>query len=188
MRRAVVMRFVAAALLVFTGLTAVGVGLAWTLVPAPLDYHRTGYFEFAMPKTWSCDLEGGETVCFPAGVTPHDSIIVLAAKWRNRQDDRQAYLVHLGTPKVITTKDGNPITSRVVHAREIEIGGHRWVDGLHFESEIPKFYTRYLATITSHLGVLITFSVHETAFDKRMQDLDKAVASLRIYEAPSPFN
>ena len=57
-----------------------------------------------------------------------------------------------------------------------------------FRSEIANYYTRYLATTTAQLGVLITFSAHKSKLDERTKEFKACVESLRIYQSPSRYN
>jgi hypothetical protein len=165
-----------------------GVVLAWLLVPKPPTYHRTTFFEFALPAGWACAVEGTETVCRPAGPPPHDAIIIFAAKFRNASDNLAAYRAHVSEPKTGSDAAGATFLSRVERVEEREIGDYRWVDALHFESEIRNYYTRYLATTTAQIGVLITFSAHRSTFDMRMKEFRAGIESLRIQQAPSRYN
>lgn len=172
-----------AALLTLGALSAVGVLLARWLVPAPPTYHRNSYFEFALPAGWSCERAGTETVCRPPGAPPHDAIIILTAKHRGASDSLQAYLEHLSRP--IPRTDGDrQVPSRVEAARTRTIGRFEWADGLHYESELPAYFTRYLGTVTAQLGVLITFSAHRSVADERLKELERCVQSLRIHQQP----
>jgi len=182
------LRFAAAFVASFASLSACGLLIAWALVPAPPTYFRTSYFELALPPGWRCEREGTEHVCAPATPPPHEAIIILAAKLRNQNDNREAYTRHLLQPREFTAKDGTAIRSDIVHVRELRIGSFTWVDGLHFQSEVPNYYTRYLATGTAQIGVLITFSAHRDSFEAQSPKLEAAIRSMTIYQAPSVFN
>lgn len=169
-------------------LSGVGFLISYLVVPKPLRFQRTTYFEFAVPKDWVCDLQGKETVCKPPGNEPYDAIIILAAKYRNQDDTRDAYERHLLQPQVIKLRDGSDHASEVVRVRRASIGNYNWVDGLHFQSEVQNYYTRYLATVTSHISVLITYSYYHKVEPKRVRELEAVVESLRIFQRPSAFN
>lgn len=166
-------------------LSAVGVGAAWLIVPIPPVYHRTTYFEFPMPPDWSCDRDGTETTCFPKGPPPHAAIIVLAAKWRGPADTRDAYIEHLGNAHPWVNGKGETVTPEVIYVRETVLAGHTWVDAMHRNSEVERFLTRYLASVTTDIGVLLTYSIAETRRDDFEPALDAAVEQLDIYQAPA---
>lgn len=169
-------------------LTGAGVLIAYVVVPKPPTYHRTSYFEFALPPGWDCEREGTETVCNPAGPPPHDAIIIFTAKYRNESDNLAAYRDHVSKPQKRTDRDGSAYESTVVRSGEHTIGEYHWIDALQFESEVRNYYTRYLATTTVQIGLLITFSVHKSKLEERMREFDAAVESLRIHQSPSRYN
>ena len=148
----------------FTVLSLAGAGLAGLLVPEPPVFHRTSFFEFALPPEWRCQREGTETVCRPApnpeGKT--DAMIIFTAKYRADYDTLEAYHAHLAQPRSWEKADGTPVEVTVESNEERRIGRYRWIDAVHFQSEVPGYYTRYLATVTTHIGVLITFSAHRS--------------------------
>ncbi len=58
---------------------------------------------------------------------------------------------------------------------------------MHLSSEIPSYYTRYLATIKERLAILVTFSGHQKHFTKYSNDFFRAVESLRVVAAKDLF-
>ncbi len=179
--------FWVASILTAAALAAIGMLLAYTLVERPPVYHRNGYFEFALPAGWRCRHEGTETTCRPSGDGPSDSLIILTAKYRNDDDNLDAYLAHLAEGRRWRDDvSGRQIAARVDSNRIRDIGHYRWVDAVHFESEVPNYYTRYLATVTTHIGVVITFSTHQRVAEQRFAEIDRCVESLRIFQSPAP--
>jgi hypothetical protein len=174
--------------LTVTVLTSVGLLIAYIAVPEPPSYHRTTYFEFALPDGWGCNRDGSETVCFPPGPGPYDATIIFAAKYRNDMDRLDAYRDHVSRPRQHTDANGSIHTSEVISYGDRAIGEYRWIDALHLGSELRDYYTRYLATTTSHIGVLITFSAHKKNANRRLAELETCVESLRIYQSPSRYN
>lgn len=65
------------------------------------------------------------------------------------------------------------------------INQHTWVDGMHFASEIPNYYTRYLATTKDKIAILVTFSAHKAHYAKYSNDFFKAIESLRVVATKS---
>ena len=169
-------------------LTGVGLLIAYLVVPKPPTYHRTTYFEFGLPSRWICQREGTETVCRPGMSPPYDAVIIFTAKFRNDDDSLEGYRRHVAKPTKRTGDDGREFESKVIHVGERKIGEYRWIDALHFESEIRGYYTRYLATTTAQIGVLITFSTHASKLAEHTRDFDASVESLRIHQSPSRYN
>jgi hypothetical protein len=63
--------------------------------------------------------------------------------------------------------------------------GHTWVDALHLASEVPGFYTRYLATVKEDLGVAVTFSVAQDHYDEYQPIFEKIIESLKVFRKTS---
>ena len=169
-------------------LTSAGVLIAYVVVPKPPTYHRTTYFEFALPSGWVCEREGTETVCRPDSPPPHDAIIIFTAKIRTSSDNLAAYKAHVSKPQKRIERDGKEHESEVLRYDERTIGEYHWIDALHMGSEIANYYTRYLATTTAQIGVLITFSAHKSKLNERTREFKACVESLRIHQSPSRYN
>jgi hypothetical protein len=175
-------RFWAGLFAALIALSAAGATLAWVIVPTPPVYHRTSFFEFPLPPDWSCDREGTETVCSPDEATPHTAIIIIAAKWRGPDDTRETYVEHLSKPIVWKTLEGKQVRSEVLFVRETMLGGHDWVDSRHRSSAIENYVTRYMGATTTDIGILVTYSIHETRLDEYDPPLNAAVEGLDIYQ------
>src|SRR4051794_34790223 len=120
------------------------------------------FTEFELPPQWQCNLEGAEWVCQSTDdKKKRDAIIVLAAKLKGDQDSLDQYLAYLKSAKVYTSVAGKSVKSEPRYAKTISLNGQPWVDSLHLESEIPGFYTRYLATVKQDIGVLVTYSINK---------------------------
>ncbi len=165
-----------------------GLALARFLVPPLPEYFRGANLAFALPEGWISDREGNEIVCMPTGEPPHDAIIILATKLRSSDDHRDDYEAFISKPRILTLPDGEQMESEVIYVRRTVIGGHKWIEALHRNSEILGYHTRYLVTTTAQVGVAVTFSVAESSFEERNRDFEKAITSLEIYQSPSPFN
>ncbi len=144
------------------------------------------FVEFELPPKWQCNLEGAEWVCQGADETKkRDAIIVLAAKLRGDQDSLDQYLNYLKQPKMYNSVQGKPVKSDPKYAKTSEIGGHAWVDSLHLESEVPGFYTRYLATIKQDIGVLVTYSINKDKYQEYLRDFENMVQTLKVFRKPN---
>ena len=53
---------------------------------------------------------------------------------------------------------------------------------MHIGSEIQYYSTYYLATVTSHVGILVTMSVHQSSVDKFTGEFTDMMSSLRTYQ------
>jgi len=147
------------------------------------------FVEFELPAKWQCSLEGAEWVCQNTdAVKKREAIIILAAKLRGEQDTLEAYLDYLKQPKRWTSIDGKSVQSEAKYARSADVNGHPWIDSLHLESEIPGFYTRYLATVKEDIGVLLTYSVNKDKHTQYVNDFENLTKTLRVFRKAGGLN
>jgi hypothetical protein len=79
--------------------------------------------------------------------------------------------------------------SQVVSPPKItNIANQPWVDGLQLGSEIPNYYTRYMATLKDRIGILVTFSAHKKYYSKYADDFFKAILSLKVLVTSQSLN
>ena len=169
-----------------TGITYLGfcffVTTLWllpTLTEAKI--FNNAYISFDMPDRWNCVLEHTEWVCRSTSEQEaKEAIIVLTAKEVGPTDSYEAYTQHLNTPQIINFS-GRPYTSRIANApKQSKINDQIWIDGLHLGSEVPNYFTRYLATIKDRIAILVTLSAHKDHYTKYANDFLKTVASLKV--------
>ncbi len=147
------------------------------------------FTEFELPPQWQCSLEGAEWVCQSTNeLKKKDAIVVLAAKLKGDQDSLDQYLSYLKATKTYTSPQGKPVKSDPKYAKTINVNGQAWVDSLHLESEIPGFYTRYLATVKTDIGVLVTYSINKTKYQQYLEDMDNLVRTLKVFRKVGGIN
>lgn len=140
------------------------------------------YCEFELPPGWECALEGTEYVCQSENADrKKESIIILAAKIRGEQDSLDEYMAYLKKPKEFALPGGKKQISEPKTTKMSRVNDHQWVDALHLASEVPGFYTRYLATVKEDLGVAVTFSVGKDQYAAYQPVMDKMVSTLRVF-------
>jgi hypothetical protein len=173
--------FAAAALafaLTLAGLGGMGLVAARFLTPAePLPRFIADTFEFTLAPAWACDLEETEYVCWK-GKPPHEAIAIIAMKRRGPEDNLAAYKEHLSRPN--PDQDGTPSTIRSVRRRTL--AGYEWIEAVHVSSEIRNYITIYLATVTSQVGVVATFSIHRDHEEAGRREMDIMMSSLKIHQ------
>ena len=169
-------------------LSASGLAIAHWLIQPPPRYFRGANLEFALPRGWISDRIGNEIICSPPDPPPNNAMIILAAKQRSTHDNLAEYEKHLARPRPITRPDGTPAMSEVVYVLRSHIGGYEWIDAVHRNSEINGHDTRYLATVTSHMGTAVTFTARRDFFEERNREFEESIESLKIHQSPSPFN
>ncbi len=163
----------------FAGLSAYGITF------------RNSYVSFELPNRWACVLEQTEYVCRAQtpGQESKEAVIILTAKEAGPADNLAAYEAHLKTPKQVPSLSGVPTMSQVVSPPKItNIANQPWVDGLQLGSEIPNYYTRYMATLKDRIGILVTFSAHKKYYSKYADDFFKAILSLKVLVTSQSLN
>ena len=143
---------------------------------------NTSYLSFEIPDNWTCISENVNWICYNKlnKKLAREAVIILTAKEVGTQDNLPEYLRYLKQKKVYKSKKGKQIISKIFHANQRIIAKHSWVDGFHLGSEIPPYYTRYLASIKKNLAVLVTYSAHQKLWKKYSSDFNKSIASLRM--------
>jgi hypothetical protein len=140
------------------------------------------YTEFELPTGWICVLEGSEYVCqSETEDRKKEAIIILAAKKRSEQDNLDEYLGYLKQAKTYTLPGGRVQVSEAKYAKLVSVNEQQWVEALHLASEVPGFYTRYMATVKEDLGVAVTFSVAKDLYDTYVPVMNSVIASLRVF-------
>jgi hypothetical protein len=148
------------------------------------------FIEFQLPEKWECQLDGTEWVCQSTDEQKkRDAIIVLAAKIKKAgMDELSVYKAHLEKPQTYNSLSGESITSEPRYVKELDITGKPWIDSLHLQSEIPDFYTRYLATVEADLGILVTFSVRKDKYEEYAADIENMTKSMRAFRKQGEIN
>ena len=169
-----------------TAWVAVGLSLIASL-PAEAKTFRNAYVSFDLTERWDCTLEQTEWVCRTGGGAGdnREAIIILTAKEVGPSDSLTAYEAHLKTARSIFSRTGQPVQSQILKVEQRNINQHPWVDGMHLASEIPNYFTRYLATTKDKIAVLVTFSAHKTHYSKYSTDFYRAIESLRVIATKS---
>ena len=104
-------------------------------------------------------------------------------KYRDtKRDTLDAYAAHLEQPQALGLKDGRTMASTVEHIERKMINGRTWVDATHMDSEVLNYRTRYLATVTAQIGILISFSSHKSYFKAYQPLLEESVRSIKVYQ------
>lgn len=143
---------------------------------------RNAYISFEMQETWKCNLEQTEWVCrSEQDKESKEAIIILTAKEVGPTDTFPLYENHLNNPINAPLKNGGTTTSKLVYkAKNVNINDQAWIDGLHLASEVPNYFTRYLATIKDKIAILVTLSAHKSVYTRYSNDFYKTVMSLRV--------
>ncbi len=140
-----------------------------------------GFIAFELPTGWECVIEGSEWVCQSnTKERKKEAIIILAAKKRGPQDNLAEYQKYLKQQKTYSLPGAKTQISEPKSVKQNTIRGLPWIDALHMASEVPGFYTRYLATVKADIGVAVTFSVTKSLYRQYKDTFDRVIASMRI--------
>ncbi|OIQ16520.1 MAG: hypothetical protein BM556_15375 [Bacteriovorax sp. MedPE-SWde] len=146
----------------------------------------SNFSEFELPRGWDCQLEGSEWVCQSENKKrKKEAIIILAAKKRGKQDELANYQAYLQQSKTFRLPGGKTQVSEPKYTKTKKVKGqnHPWIDSLHMASEVPGFFTRYLATVKGELGVAVTFSVAKDHYNEYNPIFDKIVETLKVFSS-----
>jgi hypothetical protein len=151
---------------------------------------NNSFVEFELPSAWTCLLEGTEWVCQNQqdAAKKKEAIIILAAKIQGDQDTLEQYMNYLKQPKTYSNAQGKAMTSTVSYAQNKTILDRSWVDSLHLDSEIQGFYTRYLATVTDGIGILVTYSVSKNKYQEYTPQFEEMVKTLKAFRQEGGLN
>ncbi len=168
------------------------------LVPTPgqaKQFHNS-YLQFELPDQWNCSLRKKAYLCrhrisksCRANPTSADckkqikksreAVIVISAKEKSQVDSMAAYLSHFGEARKLDAAGGTT-QSKVVHNKIVGIQKQKWVDGMHLGSELPHYYTRYLATIKGEVAVLVSFTAHKLFYTNYSNQFFQGIKSLQV--------
>lgn len=143
---------------------------------------RNAYLAFELPEGWNCSLESTEWICRNQDPkSTKEAIIIFTAKEVGPTDSFSIYEQTINTPRTVTDKTGKGVVSTIaIKSKQTKINDQMWVDGMQKGSEIPNYFTRYVATLKERIAILVTFSAHADFFAKYSTDFFKAVQSLRV--------
>lgn len=146
---------------------------------------KNAYISFEMLDSWKCKLEQTEFVCRSEDPQEaKEAVIIFTAKEKGPTDSFPIYFEHLNKPITAPAKNGASLTSTITMApREVLINDQKWLDSLHVNSEVQNYYTRYLPTIKDQIAVLITFTAHNSKYQKHATHFAETVKSLRVIAA-----
>ena len=143
---------------------------------------KNAYISFDMQDNWKCNLEQTEWVCRSEDPQEaKEAVIILTAKEKGPTDSFPQYESHMNEPIQTMTRAGVAMTSAVKYkARNVKINDQPWLDGLHQDSEVQNYFTRYMATIKDQIAILVTFSAHNKIYAKHSANFEKTIQTLRV--------
>lgn len=142
---------------------------------------RNAYISFELPDSWKCNLEQTEWVCRSTQTKESkEAIIILTAKEVGPTDTFALYEAHLNSPIQSQVRGGGAGSKVVIKPKSYNINNQMWIDALHSSSEVPNYFTRYVATIKDKIAILVTFSAHKNYYTKYSKQFYDAILSMRV--------
>ncbi len=151
---------------------------------------KNAYISFEMQDNWKCNLEQTEWVCRADDPQEaKEAVIILTAKEKGPTDSFALYESHLNSPINTVTRAGTAMTSTVKYkAQNVKINDQPWLDGLHQDSEVQNYFTRYMATIKDQIAILVTFSAHNKLYAKHSGNFEKTIRTFRVIATKDLLN
>lgn len=151
---------------------------------------KNAYISFEMQDNWKCNLEQTEWVCRAEDPQEaKEAVIILTAKEKGPTDSFPLYESHLNSPINTVARTGTQMTSIVKYkAQNVKINDQPWLDGLHQDSEVQNYFTRYMATIKDQIAILVTFSAHNKLYAKHSANFEKTIRTLRVIATKDLLN
>jgi hypothetical protein len=138
------------------------------------------YVSFQLPDSWECALQTSDWVCNEREGAPFAAIMIITAKEAGSEDTLDQYYDYLAQPKTVINGDKRTLRSKIISVRRSTIGGQEWIDSEHFESELPNYYTHYLATVKGKVAIVVTLSAVRTVYQGMASQFAAAVNSLQV--------
>jgi|GEM_PF-5148401 len=153
------------------------------------------FVEFQVPASFQCSLANDTFLCQSGdSQRRRDAFItVVAQNAVAGLDEIAVYKAHLEKPRSFESLSGEQLVSEPKYSRQRELFGHPWVEAIHVNSELPDFVTRYFATRSGELGVLIGISVRRDKYQENFREFEAVADSVKVFgsqyalQVPTPI-
>lgn len=151
------------------------------LLPLQAFALTTQYLSFDHPDGWQCELSQGVWICQDT-IEPQrkESLVLSIAATQSDWDSLENFEKYLKNTRKIQDDAGKTIESKITYTRKRNINGHWWVDSLQFNSELPGFWTRYVATVHKKIAILITYVASEEYYKTMGPKFERMMTSLKL--------
>ena len=157
------------------------------LQTAQAKLFQNSYISFEIPETWNCKAFGSDWVCHSKLQNKQvEALITSTAKIAGSMDTLNDYLNYLQQEKTWVNIKKEQITSKKIgEVKKTFINRFPWVDGIHKNSEVKSYISRYAGTVcckdsSSKLGILVVLSAHQDHYTKYSGEFVKTINSLRV--------
>ena len=159
---------------------------------------KNAYVSFELPKGWDCQLSRrvwtcrykpdktcrgpflDKKKCYKEIKRTKEAIFILTAKAVGKDDTFEKYFERFKQKRPILTQKGRKSESKVIRLKRVNINKQTWIESLHLGSEIPPYYTQYLATIKGKVAILVGLSAHKLYYTKYSGAFFKTIKSLKV--------
>lgn len=165
------MKYIALTLLIVT---------SFTTQAMPVE---TDSLIFEVPNHWECNHKHIHIRCKPKG--NKQKIVAVITSYPSKKNENIATLeAILSKPKSLPSVDGTTKLSKVYYTKELKVNKVTWLNSLHFGSEVPNYFTQYIATIDTSFMHLINISVQRDAYKTYLNDISTILYSLKLKYNP----
>ena len=156
-------------------------------INAQAKLFQNTYVSFEIPEEWECKSFGTDWVCHSKLKGKNvEALITSTAKIAGPNDTLDEYKLYLERPKSwYNMKKEQIVSEKWTDPKKAFINKFPWIDGIHKNSEIKSYISRYVVTVccqntSSKLGILVVLSAHQDHYTKYSADFVKTVNSLRV--------
>jgi hypothetical protein len=141
---------------------------------------KTDFIEIQMPMHWECNDEVPKTCRDMRPERRKDALMSVAGKPARPNETLPAFLGYLKQPKTWREEDGGVVTSKVIEATTVTLGGQPWVSVIHDDSEVRGFRTRYMVTVKDGEIVVLTFTARTNTYAFFAGDFQRGVETAKL--------
>lgn len=149
---------------------------------------QTSYLSMTIPDPWSCAQSGNAWVCLSnEAAHSKEAVIVLSAKVAAPEDNLANFASQFKRSKTLTSS-GAPIESKVISVQTRNLAATQWVQGQQLGSEIPDFYTLYIATVKDRISIQVSFSAEKSKYPIYSPVFERVLNSIKLLNMPKVQN
>lgn len=139
-----------------------------------------GPLSLQLPEGWACQTDAQTLICLDRSPSSQqNAALVVSYKRRGGEDSLTIYKDQLSRPRHLSQGEVNS-PSQPKGVREMTINRAKWIEGIHFGSEINGYYTHYYATVAGPYAILVSISVQDEAYEKMIEFFKPTVNSFLL--------
>ncbi len=142
-----------------------------------------------LPTGWKCQTEELNYICLDQSANSlKNSAVIITYKQRTPEDTLVVFRDQLARPRellrgdIVTPSEPRGVTERRIH-------GVTWIEGIHYGSEVPNYYTHYYASVDDTYAYLVSFSIEKSVYTETLSRFQEVIGSVKIIpNAPGSTN